>query len=214
MEEGASQRRDSILRIFREHRRGYVAVNVVYYGLVVAGMLYVFSQPELQGGLIGDIGISLNQTLPWVVQAYTSGNFPMAATLTFGFNFLLGSLLYITAPSIIVPFGGIFTGCVRAAMWGLLLAPTQRELALAMIPHSLTLVLEGQGYILAMFATYVQWRAVLNPKSVGAEKRWNAYKVGLTRTGRINLLVAAALAVAAVYEAFEVIYIIPILVPR
>jgi hypothetical protein len=214
MAEEAPERQDSILRIFRQHRRSYVALNALYYGLVLAGMLYVFTQPELQVSLIEDLRKELTQTFPMVVEAYTSGNFPLAAVLTFGFNLLLGSLLYITAPSLLVPFGGLVTGCVRAVAWGLILAPTQRELALTMVPHSLTLILEGQGYILAMFASYVQWRAILNPKSVGEEKRLNAYSVGLKRTGRIYLLVAAALAIAAVYEAFEVIYLIPILVPR
>jgi len=214
MAEAAPQGRDSTLRIFRQHRRGYVALNALYYGLVLAGMLYVFTQPQLQLGLIGDVRTELEQTLPLVVEAYTSGNFPLAAALTFGFNFLLGSLLYITAPSLLLPFAGLVTGGIRAVLWGLLLAPTQPELVLAMIPHSLTLLLEGQGYILAMFAAYVQWRAILNPKSVGEERRLSAYRVGLTRTGRLYLLVAAALAIAAVYEAFEVIYIIPILLPR
>jgi len=54
--------------------------------------------------------------------------------------------------------------------------------------------------------------AVFKPESVGSTTRWSAYKIGLTRTGRIYLLVALVLAAAAVYEAFEVIYIVPLLV--
>jgi hypothetical protein len=189
----------------------YFALNTAYYGLVIAAMFFVSTQPELQRSLLETINVSYNQTLPSVVQAYESRNFLLAAGLTFVINFTLSSLVAITLPNMVVPFWGFFIGLVRAITWGLILAPTQPVLAMAMIPHYLTLILEGQGYILAMFAAYVHWRAVLKPESVGAATRWSAYKIGLGRTGRIYLLVALVLAIAAVYEAFEVIYIVPLL---
>jgi hypothetical protein len=185
---------------------------MAYYGLIIAAMLFVSTQPELQRSLLETINASYNQTLPLVVQAYESGNFPLAAALTFVINFTLSSLVAITLPNMVVPFWGVFIGLVRAITWGLILAPTQPVLAMAMIPHYLTLILEGQGYILAMFAAYVHWGAVFKPGSVGAATRWSAYKIGLGRTGRIYLLVALVLAIAAIYEAFEVVYIVPLLV--
>jgi hypothetical protein len=177
--------RDSIRGIFRQCRRAYLALNIAYYGLVIAAMLFVSTQLKLQRSLLGIINVSYNQTLPLVLQAYESENFPLAAGLTFLINFALSSLVVTTLPNMVVPFWGIFIGLVRAMAWGLILAPTQPFLAMAMIPHYLTLILEGQGYILAMFAAYVHWQAVLKPESVGAATRWSAYKIGLKRTGRI-----------------------------
>ena len=76
-----------------------------------------------------------------------------------------------------------------------------------MLPHSITLILEGQAYILALFAVYLQGRALLWPKSVGLETYKQGYVEGLKRTGRMYILVIMTLAIAAVYEVLEVILI-------
>lgn len=196
------------LDTIKNNRTEYVALNLLYYGLVGVSMVYAYAFPEVQRELMEAVGKEFVEVFPTVVEAYTSGNFPLAAALTFAINLVLGSFIYITLPSFIVPFGGVGLGCVRAVGWGLLLAPTSPELAWAMIPHSLTLILEGQGYILAMFAAYIHWKGVIWPKSIGKERRFEAYLAGIKKTIHIYLLVAFFLAISAIYEAFEVIYIV------
>jgi len=196
------------LNLVKQNFREYVLLNLLYYGLVATSMAYAYVFPEVQRGLMEALRTEFPEAFPWVVEAYISGNIPLAAALTFSINLILGSFVYITASSLIIPFGGIAMGCVRAVGWGLLLAPTSPELAWAMIPHSLTLILEGQGYILAMFAAYIQWKGVIWPKSTGEEKRLKAYLTGIGKTAHIYILVTLVLAIAAVYEAFEVIYIV------
>ncbi len=192
----------------KENFLEYVLLNVLYYGLVASFMIYSFAFPEAQRGLLGSVRAGLPATYPRLVEAYSSGNFPLAAALTFLVNLFLGSFVGITLISLVIPFGGILMGCVRAVLWGILLAPASPELAWVMIPHSLTLILEGQGYILAMFAAYLQWKGVIWPKSVGQEKRLRAYLTGMKKTAYIYILVTLVLAVSAIYEAFEVIYIV------
>ena len=77
-----------------------------------------------------------------------------------------------------------------------------------MIPHSITLILEGQAYILTMLAAYMQGRAFLWPKSVGLESRGKGYLEGLKRTGKLYLLIILTLAIAAIYEVIEVVIMI------
>ncbi|HYA21664.1 MAG TPA: hypothetical protein VEG31_00575 [Thermoproteota archaeon] len=185
---------------------------MAYYGLVIVAMLFVFTQPALQSSLIQLIRLSLNQTLPSVVKAYDNKDFLLAVALTFLFNLAMGAFVVITLPNFVVPYWGVVIGMFRAVTWGLLLAPSQSALAVAMIPHSLTVILEGQGYIIAIFASYLQWQAVLKPDSVGAASRWSAYKISLMRTIRLYFLVALVLAMAAIYESFEVIYMVPLLI--
>ena len=79
-----------------------------------------------------------------------------------------------------------------------------------MIPHSLTLLLEGQGYILALLAVYVSGNTFLRPRSVGLKTHGEGYVAGLQQTASLYILVTLLLAVAAVYEAMEVIYIVPL----
>lgn len=194
-------------RIVRAHRRAYVALNVMYYGLVALAMMYVaVINPAVQEQLLRDVQTSLTEgPLATVGGVYLEGNVAAAAVLTFLVNLLVGAILTITLPSLIVPFAGIALGAYRAVLWGLLLAPTTSQLALVMIPHSLTLILEGQGYILAILGSYVQGVAFLRPQSVGVVGHRQGYLEGARRTALLYVLVAIVLVVAAVYEAVEVI---------
>ena len=193
-------------QVVREHWRAYITINILYYGLVVAGMAYSLANPGLQQELIGGVGESLGPggSLEGVTQAYDSGNVAVAAAVTFAVNLFAGALLVLTLPSLVIPYFGVLMGLYRAVLWGLLLAP-QGALALPMIPHSITLLLEGQGYILAMLGAYTIWRGFFRPQAYGASGRLAGYLAGLKRCARIYVLVVLVLAVAAIYEAIEVI---------
>ncbi len=202
------------LRTVGRYRRAYVLINVVYYGLVTVAMAYVASHPDLQSALIDSVTASFSQgPLADVAQAYGQGHVIQAMALTFGFNFFVGSVLVLLAPSLVIPFAGVFIGLVRATMWGLVLAPTTPELQTVMIPHLLTLILEGQGYILAMLASWMLGRGFTSPSSVGADSWRKGYALGLSNAAHVFLLVAVVLAIAAMYEALEVIYLVPQLLP-
>ena len=201
------------LRIIGEFRRAYITLNIAYYGLVVCGMVYVAFNPSLQQSLLQAVGSTFTEgPLSTVGSAYTGGQLFQAMALTFVINLLIGSFLYITLPSLVIPFSGLLLGAIRATLWGLLLSPTVPELRIAMIPHSLTLILEGQAYILAMLAAYIQGRAFLWPHAVGASTNGQGYLAGLKRSIRLYVLVVILLALAAIYEALEVIFLVPRLI--
>ena len=143
--------------------------------------------------------------LAFVGQAYVNAKVLTAITATFFINLFIGSFASITLPSLIVPFSGFLMGIYRAAIWGLLLSPAHPDMRLIMIPHSLTLIIEGQAYILTLLAVYIQGRAFLWPQSVGSESRIKGYLEGLKRTGKIYLLVILTLVIAAIYEVLEVV---------
>ena len=105
----------------------------------------------------------------------------------------------------IVPFSGILLGISRAIIWGLLFSPVNPDMRLLMIPHSITLILEGQAYILVMFAAFLQGKAFLWPKTAGVEGLGRGYIEGLKRTSKIYILVIITLLVAAIYEVIEVV---------
>jgi hypothetical protein len=197
----------SAWHLVKTHQRAYVAINVAYYGLVAVSMLYVaVVNPSLQEQLMAGVQAALTEGgLKTVGEVYLGGNVFAAAAVTFLVNLLAGSLLYITLPSLVLPFVGVPLGAYRALLWGLLLAPTTTELALVMIPHSVTLVLEGQAYVLAMFAAYLQGMAFLRPHTMGLGSHREGYVAGLRMTARVYVLLIMALAAAALYEAIEVI---------
>ncbi len=191
--------------LVQENRRAYVTINVVYYSLVIIGMIYVAFNQKLQEDLLNLVGAGfMTGPLAFVGQAYVDVKVLTAIAVTFFINLFIGSFGTITLPSLIIPFSGFLMGIYRAAIWGLLLSPAHPDMRILMIPHSLTLIIEGQAYILTLLATYIHGRAFLWPQTVGRDTHGRGYLEGLKRTGKIYLLVILTLAIAAVYEVAEV----------
>jgi hypothetical protein len=181
-------------------------VHLLYFGLAIGFSLHTYEIAEVQVVLLGKVREALttkSNPLGIAGEAYLSGNIPLAAAVTFAINFLLGSLTVITLPSVLVPGVGAFVAGLFAAAWGLILAPATQTLAFSMLPHSGTMLLEGEGYILAtIFGLLVPIHIV--KRSLGGNL--------FTRFGRVLMLnfkancwIALVLAVAAIYEATEVI---------
>jgi hypothetical protein len=136
-------------------------------------------------------------------RAYSSGSIPRAAAVTFAVNFFLGSLAVITVPSMVLPGVGTLMAALRALSWGLLLGPTFVPTAQGMIPHSGTMLVEGEGYILAAFF------ALLIPvylfETSQGKSILNRFRRALLLNVQANAWVAIVLVVAACYEATELI---------
>ena len=196
----------SALTLIGENKRAYIVINAAYYGLVLIFMVVAAFNRPLQDMLLETVGAAfMTGPLAAVGSAYANAEVLKAIGLTFFVNLIIGSFLYITVPSLIVPFFGFLLGIYRAVLWGLLFSPVHPDMRIIMIPHSLTLILEGQAYILALFGVYLQARAFLWPQSVGLESRGQGYVEGLKRTGKIYVLVVLTLAIAAIYEVIEVV---------
>jgi len=189
----------------RKYKRLFLTLHLIYFGIVVLFMLVAYNLPELQVCLLAGIGGAMEGPGPLAVavKAYMSKNILWAAVVTFAINFPLGSLVCITLPSVIVPGAGILIACWRAVLWGLLLAPTVVELSGAMLPHSVTLLLEGEAYVIAtFFGLLILVYLFRKAEGQGVGRR---YGKALLMNIRGNLWVAIVLAVAAIYEAIEVI---------
>jgi len=98
----------------------------------------------------------------------------------------------------------------RAILWGLLVLPLI-PFEVYSVPAWLTMLVEGEGYILAMLAAYIQGIAFIWPKSVNASTRRQGYVMGLKATWKLYVLIVFILAVAAIWEAFAAIYLMPML---
>ena len=181
-------------------------LHAAYFGLTVGMAFLSYEVPTVQDSLLAAAGGQLGSgqgPLGKAGEAYASRNVVRAAATTLAINFVLGSLLFISLPSVVVPGLGLLTALFRALLWGLLLAPTNLALARAMLPHSGTLLLEGEGYILAAFFGLLVPIYLFSPKEGPSLGRRYGRAVVLNLKG--NLLVLLVLAVAAAYEAIEVI---------
>ena len=201
------------LQLLAEFRRSYLSINLLYFGLVACGMFAAMINRDFQHTFL-DRG-KAEEFLPKVAAAYDGGHLLAAISLTFIVNLVLGTCAYITGPSLIIPFSGLLTGSFRAVVWGFIFSPSIADLDGIHLARggmiAVLIFLEGQGYVLAMLATYVQGKAFLFPTSSGASGRWKGYRMGLQRTVQLYPLVALQLAIAAIYEATVVIVIKPLL---
>jgi hypothetical protein len=189
-------------------RRPYLvwAVHLAYFGLVLLGAVLVYEWPTVQAVLVASVRAGIGGSggpLAVAGRAYGSGSVVRAAAVTFLINFLLGSLAVISLPSVVLPGLGAVTAAVRAMTWGLLLGPTSAPAAGAMLPHTGTMLLEGEGYVLAALFGLLIPVYLLQPGSGGTA--WSRFGHALRLNVQANVLVALVLAVAAVYEAIEVI---------
>jgi len=97
--------------------------------------------------------------------------------------------------------------CFRAFLWGLLLNGLPTPLFLAALP---TLILEGEGYVLAAFAGVILGLAWLKPRLVypGEElSRSEAVRRAFTECAHIYVLVVSILFVAAVVETVTLVLV-------
>lgn len=181
-------------------------VHLVYFALVILTATAIYALPEVQTVLLtlvtGEIERKGGGPLSVAGTAYRSGIIPYAALVTFIVNFFIGALACITLPSMVIPGSGLLIAIVRSALWGFLLAPSTQPMAFAMIPHSITLLLEGEGYILsAVFAALIPVYLFRRGKGTLVQMYSQALMINL----KGSLLVAIVLIVAALYEATEVI---------
>ncbi|GMW00507.1 MAG: hypothetical protein AMXMBFR84_16440 [Candidatus Hydrogenedentota bacterium] len=201
--------------LVRRHWRAFLILNFFYFGLVAAGMVVSHRMPEIRELLLNEVAKAVESGfLSGVADAYQSGHFLKAAALTFAINLVIGSILQANVPSLILPFSGLALLFWRAFLWGLLFTPIDHPLGLGVYPHYGTLLLEGEAYVLAGLTVWLQGAGLIKPAWVGATTRIGGYGRGLRHAATVYLLIALLLAVAALYEAYEGIYLVPGLLPK
>jgi hypothetical protein len=207
----ASRVRWSVLRdplvALSTHRRLNWGVHLSYFGLYLVTACLVYRTPDVHNAMQAIVQGQLRQgggLLQYAASAYSTGNIAWAALVTFSINFVVGSLVFLTLPSCVVPGSGVILAVFRAISWGLLLGPATWQQALVMLPHSGTLLLEGEGYILATFFGLMMAQLVFHRDSTASVR--SNYTQGILLNLRGSVLVALVLAVAAIYESTEVIW--------
>lgn len=193
------------LRLVRAHLRVHLALSGLMYGALVLGMATALAFPSLNADRIA--GQNADGTTDLVVSLL--GNPGLFAVTILAVNVLTVALPTILLPSLVVPFAGIAVGVYQAFTFGLTLAPVNATVATTLIPHSLTILIEIQAYVLVMLGAYLLGRAWLRPAAVGAPNRRRGYLLGLHQLGLLVLPATVLFVIGAVYEALEIRYLVP-----
>jgi Stage II sporulation protein M len=190
--------------IVRDNFRAYLIINAIVYGLVITGMVAAIVFPNLGATQLATL--EDNGTADLVRSLL---NNPWLFSLTIlGVNVMSGALL-IVLPSSIVPFAGIPIFAYKAFTLGLAMAPTTKIKVVALIPHSLTILIEFQAYALLMFGAYILGRSWVRPATIGARNPRQGYVRGLQQLGWLSLSTLPLFIVGAIWEAFSLGYLVP-----
>lgn len=202
------------IRLVRQHARPFMLINFVYFGIVCGGMVYGAWHADARDSFQRQVREDIKGPLAAVAEPYKDGRVLQAIGLTFVINLLGGALLFITLPSFIVPFTGLLLGAVRAFAWGMIFSPDFESFNSTALAYGLLvgilLLLEGEGYVLAILGSYIHGTSFLSPQTAGATSRWQGYLTGASSSLKLYALVATVLALAAIYEATMVIYLLPL----
>lgn len=192
------------LQIIRANLRAYLTIKAVVYSLFVAGFVAALIFPALGATRAATLeGDGTNE----LVRSLVSNPWLFALTIL-GVNVIKTATLFIVLPSLIVPFSGVALFAYQAFNLGLGLAPTSDIVAVGLIPHSLTALIEFQAYALLMFGAYVLGRSWVLPATMGARNHRQGYVHGLQQLGWLSLPAFALFVVGAIWEAFSIRYLI------
>jgi hypothetical protein len=194
-------------QIVRANKRAYLIINAILYGLMLVGFGLALLFPELSSWRSdvleknGDAALALSIiTRPWLF-----------ALTILGVNVLRIGVVSIVLPSMVVPFAGILVTAYWAFTTGMALVPTGSASWIPLIPHSLTLIIEFQGYIFLLLGAYILGRSWVRPQTVGAVNRRQGYLSGLKNLGSLAIPAATMLIVGAVWEAFSLLAVFSML---
>lgn len=191
-------------RLIRENLRAYLILNAAAYGLALIGFVIGLLFPDLnaaRAAALEDDGTG--ELVRWLLNTP-----PLFALTILGVNLFRLSLLTIVIPSLIVPFAGLAFFGYWAVETGITLVPASDQGWVALIPHSLTVVIEFQAYILLLLGAYLLGRSWLFPRTVGAASRRQGYVRGLQRIGLLALPALVLLIVGAIWEAYSLRYFV------
>jgi hypothetical protein len=191
-------------KVIRDNKRAYLIINLAAYGLAIIGFLIGLAFPELNTAQLTNLEDDGTSKLVNDL-VYTP---PLFALVILAVNVFRLSLLTIVLPSVVVPFAGLAFFGYWAVQTGIVLVPTSSEGWVALIPHSLTFIIELQAYILLLLGSYRLGKTWLFPRSVGARNRRTGYVQGLKQLGLLALPAFALLIVGAIWEAYSIRYLV------
>jgi hypothetical protein len=74
--------------------------------------------------------------------------------------------------------------------------------------HYVTMLIEGEAYVIAIFASTRLIEALVWPSRFGESSRASAYVKAIIDNFKLLIVVAIILAIGALYEAFELLFIL------
>jgi hypothetical protein len=197
-----------IASIFKKDWKLFVLANVFLFGLFALGVLAGMAFPAVHDDLAH-----------WVEQATSTGPVGTASdTLKagdiwlgtwqiFSHNYFITIVVAIISlvfpPLIFLVFG------IQFFAFGIIYSiPEMVHNPVTLIPVVGTVLLEGEGYVIAIFATLRLVEALLWPQRFGEKSALRAYSRAVIDNAKLLVVAGIVLAVAALFEAASIVLVL------
>jgi hypothetical protein len=180
--------------------------NAMYFCVVAIGAAIALISPDFHLSMVQYIG---SETIAGpLAKNPPHGIAEAAAGVAYSFlsTFFVNTLAMITLPSIVIPIWAPIVGSARFFIWGVAYTtPLAGVLTPAnLLPQYLAMLLEGEAYVVAIFACIRQLAMAMEPSGQGLRRALIEYVKAVFDNLKLLLVVALLLAVAALYEALLV----------
>lgn len=182
-------------------------LNALYLSVLVVGAVLALVSPGLQLSMVRYVGA---ETIGGPL-TNPSGVTDALAAVAGGLvsSFLLNTLGMITIPSAVLPIWGPIIGGARFFIWGVAyVLPLEGVMTLGeLIPQYLAIILEGEAYIIAIFACVRQLSVAAGHIEAGYQWMLKMYGAAVLENLKLLAVVLVLLTASAIYQAF----VIPVL---
>ncbi len=151
-----------------------------------------FVQQQLEDGELSHMGDALK-----------SGEILPTAWVIFEHNYGIGTLATVLLPSCIIPFAGLLVSVARFLVVGFVMAPVGTGTASVYTYHSITLTLELEAYVIAVFLVCLI--PILLVRGIVQGQFSSSVGESARAMASCALLTGIMLAIAALYEAATLI---------
>jgi hypothetical protein len=182
------------------------SLNALYFCVIVIGATIALISPSLHLSMIQYIGA---ETIAGPSEAHVPSDTTDAmimACYAFASSFFVNTLAMITVPSIILPIWAPIIGAARFFIWGVTyVSPLEGVLTPGrLIPQYMAMLLEGEAYVIAIFACVRQLTVALASADMGFRRALKEYIKAFFDNLKLLIIVALLLAAAALYQALLV----------
>ncbi|WP_174590442.1 hypothetical protein [Methanocella conradii] len=178
-------------------------LNALYLCVIIIGATIAMITPGLQSSMIEFTG---SETISGPSGAPIPASLDEAVVATASYflrSFVVNTLALITIPSIILPFWAPIIGAARFFIWGVTyVSPLEGVLSMGkLMPEYVAMLLEGEAYIIAIFASVRQLVIALESASISMKWALKRYTETVAETLRLLAITAILLAIASLYQA-------------
>jgi hypothetical protein len=195
--------------IFKKDWKLFVAANVFLFGLFILGALVGLAFPAVHDQLVQWIEqVTTTGPISTVSNTLDAGDIWLGTWQIFSHNFFV-TVVLAAIPSLVFPPWILLVFGLQFFAFGIVYSiPSMVDNPVALLPVLGTLLLEGEAYVIAIFASMRLVEALIWPRRFGEPSAMKAYFKAVVDNAKLLVVAGIVLAVAALYEAATIVLIL------